>query len=161
MGHIVTECGDGIHGEDQCQWDNWLKVMFEANVTYGDGRGTTGCSGVLGRGRGRGRVPGEPNVSKATDMDWGSVGGGATGQGARKRPRGGNNLIGASPGSVAQQVNLLEYGKGDNNLEKSQSSPQKEHALKRQKKVVNGVVVEELIGSATSGWRIKGSNETL
>jgi hypothetical protein len=84
-------------------------------------------------------------------MDWGSVGGGATGQGARKRPRGGNNLIGASPGSVAQQVNLLEYGKGDNNLEKSQSSPQKEHALKRQKKVVNGVVVEELIGSATSG----------
>jgi hypothetical protein len=28
MGHVVTECGDGILEKDQYQWEEWLKVVF-------------------------------------------------------------------------------------------------------------------------------------
>ncbi|KAM0888857.1 hypothetical protein ACQ4PT_028072 [Festuca glaucescens] len=83
MGHIVTECGDGVHGKDQCQWGDWLEVIFEPNIPTGGGRGTTGRF-VFGRGRGV-HVPGEPNISEATDMDWGTEGSFSAGHGTRKR----------------------------------------------------------------------------
>jgi hypothetical protein len=47
---------------------------------------------------------------------------------------------------VAQQVNLLESGKGNTAAGIIQSSP-----IKRHKKVVDGVEVDEFVGSATSG----------
>jgi hypothetical protein len=56
----------------------------------------------------------------------------------------------AKDGRVAQQVNLLENGSGGSNGGSSVTTPQKFQPPKRQRKVVNGVETEELIGSATS-----------
>jgi hypothetical protein len=151
IGHSVTECGDGVHEEEKCQWGEWIKVVFEPNNPPGGGRGSAGRSGLFGRRRGRGRVPGEPSDSEATNMDWGTVGSLGGGQGTRKRPVAGNNAAGAVAGTVAQQVNLLEYGKGNTNAVINQTSPQKVQPIKRQKKVVDGVEVDEIIESATSG----------
>ncbi|KAM0907655.1 hypothetical protein ACQ4PT_015966 [Festuca glaucescens] len=35
IGHIVTECGDGVHAKEECQWGEWLKwgsMFFPANA---------------------------------------------------------------------------------------------------------------------------------
>ena len=48
MGHEVTECGDGVHSRDKCEWGDWLRVPFALVVSRRDEmRG--------GRGHGRGR----------------------------------------------------------------------------------------------------------
>jgi hypothetical protein len=151
IGHSVTECGDGVHEEDKCQWGEWIKVIFEPNNPPGGGRGSAGRSGPFGRGRGGGRGSGEPHESEATDMDWGTVGSFGGREGTRKRPVAGNNAAGVAAGTVAQQVNILESGKGNISGGIPQSSPQKVQPIKRQKKVVDGVEVDELVGSATSG----------
>lgn len=43
MGHEVTECGDGVHTKESCQWGDWLRVPFTSMVSwredYGGGRG--------------------------------------------------------------------------------------------------------------------------
>jgi hypothetical protein len=31
IGHDVKECGDGVHEDDQCQWGDCLRVVFESN----------------------------------------------------------------------------------------------------------------------------------
>ena len=48
MGHEVTECGDGIHEINKCQWGGWLRVFF---LLILGGREDT----RRGRGRGGGR----------------------------------------------------------------------------------------------------------
>ncbi|KAM0897492.1 hypothetical protein ACQ4PT_022552 [Festuca glaucescens] len=125
IGHIVTECGDGVHPKDQCQWGEWLKIAFEPSFPSGGGRGGGNRGGFGSRGRGRGFAPGTPNVSESTDMDWGIVTTGPRGQGMRKRPMGYagtmNNrvepsIIPLAPRRVAQQVNLLEYGKDNSEV---------------------------------------------
>jgi hypothetical protein len=49
LGHDVTECGDGIHSKDSCEWGDWLRVPFVPMMGRDDPRGGGG------RGRGRGR----------------------------------------------------------------------------------------------------------
>ncbi|KAM0913024.1 hypothetical protein ACQ4PT_012401 [Festuca glaucescens] len=162
IGHIVTECGDGVHPKDQCQWGEWLKVAFEPSFPSGGGRGGGNRGGFGNRGRGRGVVPGTPNFSETTDMDWGTAATNPRGQGMRKRPMvyAGmmNNRVepstnSAAPGRVAHQVNLLEYGKdnagGGNQVDVP--STQKVQPPKRTKRVVDGVEIDENMGSATSG----------
>jgi hypothetical protein len=158
IGHDVKECGDGIHDDDQCQWGDWLRVMFEPNIQTGVGRGGGARGGFGARGRGRGR-PGEANGYETTDMvvvpdemDEDRMN--------RKRMSGSEGILKGSDipdsealakdGRVAQQVNLLENGSGGSNGGSSVTTPQKFQPPKRQRKVVNGVETEELIGSATS-----------
>jgi hypothetical protein len=62
----------------------------------------------------------------------------------------GSCQLNISEGRVHQQVHLLEYGTGGKEGETSVSTAQKVQAQKRQKKVVNGVEIDETIGSATS-----------
>jgi hypothetical protein len=158
MGHTVTECGDGIHGKEQCQWGDWLKVIFESSNPTGGGRGMAGRAGS-GRGRGRGFVPGKPNNSETTDMDWGAENPFSAGAGARKRLigvdgsvnlRARDNSLNSYLGKVAIQVQLLENGNAIENGEKSDTTPQKVQPPKRQRKVFNGEETEEFLGSATS-----------
>ncbi|KAM0921595.1 hypothetical protein ACQ4PT_006776 [Festuca glaucescens] len=162
IGHIVTECGDGVHPKDQCQWGEWLKVAFEPSFPSGGGRGGGNRGGFGNRGRGRGVVPGTPNFSETTDMDWGTAATDPRGQGMRKRPMvyAGmmNNRVepstnSAAPGRVAHQVNLLEYGKDNAGVgnQVDVPSPQKVQPPKRTKRVVDGVEIDENMGSATSG----------
>jgi hypothetical protein len=156
LGHVMTECGDGVHATDQCQWGDWLIVVYDQKPPTNGGRGTAGRTG-LGRGRGRGYVPGDLNLSEATDMDWGKDI--PPGLGTRKRliradgtvNMPGSGLPNTSEGRVQQQVHLLEYATGGKEGETPVSTPQKVQAQKRQKKVVNGVEINETIGSATSG----------
>jgi hypothetical protein len=56
----------------------------------------------------------------------------------------------AKDGRVAQQVNLLENGSVDNNGGSTVTTPQKVQQQKRQRKLVDGVEIEEMLGSATS-----------
>jgi hypothetical protein len=70
IGHVVTECGDGIHEPDKCHWGEWLKVIFEPGPSLGVGRGGGGRGGLSGRGgRGRGNPLGKPNFEEDSDMD--------------------------------------------------------------------------------------------
>jgi hypothetical protein len=62
----------------------------------------------------------------------------------------GLNSQSTNSGKVALQVHLLENGTASDNEEKSDTTPQKVQAPKRQRKVVNGEEIEEIIGSATS-----------
>jgi len=48
LGHEVTECGDGVHRRDKCEWGDWLRVPYAPLATGRDGGGR-------GHGRGRGR----------------------------------------------------------------------------------------------------------
>jgi hypothetical protein len=159
IGHDVKECGDGVHEDDQCHWGDWLRVVFESPNQTGAGRGGGGLrGGFSARGRGRGR-PGEANAFEKTDMvtvpeemDEDRLN--------RKRMSGSEGLLKGSnntmlegvtkDGRVAQQVNLLEYGGVENNGGSSATTPQKVQKPKRQRKVVDGVDTEELLGSATS-----------
>jgi hypothetical protein len=131
IGHSVTECGDGVHEEEKCQWGEWIKVVFEPNNPPRGGRGSAGRSGLFGRGKGGGRVPGEPHDSEAMDMDLGTGGSLVGNLGTKKRPVAGSNAAGAAAGTVAQQVNLLEAGVGNNAAGMIQSSPQKVQPLKK------------------------------
>jgi hypothetical protein len=57
MGHEVTECGDGVHEKNKCEWGDWLRVSFL--VALGgrdDNKCGRGRGGGRGRGRGRGQV---------------------------------------------------------------------------------------------------------
>jgi hypothetical protein len=51
---------------------------------------------------------------------------------------------------VAEKVNLLEFGKGVMRGDGLIPKPQKVQAPKRQKKLVNGVETDNIMGSATS-----------
>jgi hypothetical protein len=53
-------------------------------------------------------------------------------------------------GMVAEKVNLLEFGNAVTSGDGLISTPQKVQAPKRQKKVVNGVEIDNIMGSATS-----------
>jgi hypothetical protein len=131
-----------------------LKVVFEPNYPTGGGRDTAGGRTRVGRGRGRGYVPGEPNSSEVTDMDWGNEGSFTAGYGRRKRLIGADgivNMLGSgqtnvSEGRVVHQVNLLEYGTVGI---LGETTPQKVQAPKRQRKV-DGGEMEENLGSTTS-----------
>jgi hypothetical protein len=159
MGHEVMECGDGVHEEDQCQWGDWLKVVFEPSIPMEGGRGRGNRGGFGGRGRGRGRNPGDANEFEGSDMDIApdDVEGGRV---IRKRLIGSEGTLKGSEGAlinvppnsgrVAEKVNLLEFGKGVMTGDGLISTPQKVQAPKRQKKLVNGVEIDDMMGLATS-----------
>jgi hypothetical protein len=58
MGHVVEECGDGVHASESCEWGDWLKWNFyntgpwQASGRGGGDRGSRTSRGRGGRGRG-------------------------------------------------------------------------------------------------------------
>jgi hypothetical protein len=53
LGHEVSECGDGVHDVEACEWGDWLIVKFPSFVPNRTPRGRGGRGGRMG-GRGRG-----------------------------------------------------------------------------------------------------------
>ena len=73
VGHVVTECGDGIYKSEDCEWGNWLLVIFDrSGGRQGAGRGMgqngdgAGRGGGFGKGRGN---PGDHNPQEGLAMD--------------------------------------------------------------------------------------------
>jgi len=65
--HEVTECGDGVHSKESCQWGDWLRVPFLSLMPgREDVRG--GRGGGRGRGRGRGGGRGDSVQDDLEDM---------------------------------------------------------------------------------------------
>lgn len=55
MGRLVEECGDGIHGAETCDWEEWLLWNSEPLPSRPfDGRGAGSVGGLRGRMGGRG-----------------------------------------------------------------------------------------------------------
>lgn len=76
IGHVVTECGDGIHKPGECEWGSWLLVNFDEPAgRTGGGRGQHNDSNMFGWGGGFGRGrgnPGDPISAKepACNLIW-------------------------------------------------------------------------------------------
>lgn len=145
MGHLVTECGDGIHDPDKCEWGEWLLVNFEEARDRGvAGRGFS-RDASMGRGDGGGRgggVPGDPNPQEHEDMDLGDLPPGNTiVPQARKRliTQDGRINTTADPaaippaGFVTDKVLLIENTGGEQVDKSLLSTPQKIHDNKRLK----------------------------
>jgi hypothetical protein len=68
IGHGVTECGDGVHRKESCQWGDWLRVPFLSLMPgREDARG--GRGGGRGRRRGRGGGRGDSVQDDTEDME--------------------------------------------------------------------------------------------
>ena len=67
MGHEVSECGDGRHPAEKCEWGDWLRVPFMAMSVIRDDRGARGRGRGRGQGRGAGRGSGVEDAFE--DMD--------------------------------------------------------------------------------------------
>jgi hypothetical protein len=133
-----------------------LKVVFEPNIPIGAGRGGGNRGGFGGRGREKGRNPGDANEFENSDMDIVPNVGLEGDRVIHKRLSGseGSDSVSVNVltkiGRVAEQVNLLEYGNGVISGESPISTPQKVTPPKQQKKVMNGGESEDVIGSVTS-----------
>ena len=47
MGHEMTECSDGVHPKESCQWGDWLLANFNQNAGgRGEGRDTRTRGGM-------------------------------------------------------------------------------------------------------------------
>ncbi|KAI5018514.1 hypothetical protein ZWY2020_043402 [Hordeum vulgare] len=55
MGHVVEDCGDGVHKPSTCEWGDWLQWNNEPVSGAGGGRGGSGFIFERGRGSGSGR----------------------------------------------------------------------------------------------------------
>ncbi|XBI35718.1 hypothetical protein VPH35_121373 [Triticum aestivum] len=147
IGHEVTECGDGIHTPESCEWGEWLLVLFDNGGGRGNnniprGRGNMGRGG--GRGGGRGN-PGDPNEQEAADMHLGDT----IIPTARKRLIGqdGTPVSTSSTGHVTEKVLLIENN-SKRVVDKSQLiTPQKIHDNKRLRA---GTEMENQHGSSSS-----------
>ena len=92
IGHLTTECGDGVHMPEECEWGDWLHVNYDNNTDFGgtSSRGRGCGAGFPGRGDGFGRGrgnPDEPNKEEGRDIDLSAanvLGASATAPGARK-----------------------------------------------------------------------------
>ncbi|XBI38444.1 hypothetical protein VPH35_123455 [Triticum aestivum] len=147
IGHVVTECGDGIHRPEECEWGEWLLVNFDAPNDRGRGSGRE--ERTAGDGRGfdrRDRNPREQNLNEDKDMEMDSNQG-AVIPSARKRLIGQDGKVNSPnvgtswlpgtppppPGFVNDKVQLLE-GNGSETIDKStMSTPQKIHDPKRRR----------------------------
>ena len=93
----MTECGDGVHPKESCQWGDWLRVPFMPLMVGREDRGGRGRARGRGRGRGGGRGDSEDDQSNYMDT---------TGE---------DEIDGDGSGRVAMQVSLLENsGHNDN-----------------------------------------------
>ena len=137
IGHEVTECGDGIHSPDKCEWGDWLLVQFDNSAGHGTsgaprGGGSMGRGGGFGRGRGN---PGDPNLQESEDMELEN----AVIPLAHKRliSQDGMVVINTSTmppgGFVNDKVNLFENVNREPVDKSLLSMPQKVHDNKRQK----------------------------
>lgn len=152
MGHLVTECGDGIHDPGECEWGEWLLVNFEEQkdrgaASRGAPRGTAG-SDTNKRGDRNNGKPGDANPNEQESMDVGEENsqlGNTVTLSARKRLISQDGKINskadpaATPpaGFVTDKVLLLE-NTSEEQIDKSQmSTPQKIHDHKRLKAVVS------------------------
>jgi hypothetical protein len=113
LGHDVTECGDGIHNKDSCEWGDWLRVPFVPMMGRDDPRGGGGRGRGKGRGQGGGRGAGVED--EIDDMD--------TSLEYDEAETAANEL-----GQVAMQTNLLEPPQKDATI-----SPIKEQEKKKAK----------------------------
>jgi hypothetical protein len=159
LGHVVTECGDGIHEDDKCDWGDFLRVMFEPNIPPGPARPGGNRGGFAGRGRGRMRYPGEANEAELVDMEVETDGDPTGNRGTRKRIIRSDGTVNTREvvppmiprqGIVANQVNLLENGTGSYREEGPLSTPQKFQQPKRQRHVIDRIEATTDLGSATS-----------
>lgn len=152
----MTECGDGIHSPESCEWGDWLLVQFDNGGGHGNsnvprGGGSMGRGGGFGRGRGN---PGDPNDRETEDMDLGD----AIIPMARKRLIGqdGSVLTPAMStppaGYVHEKVNLIENVNKEPVDKNLLSTPQKVHDSKRLKEGSGMVNNTESSPSATSLW---------
>lgn len=56
IGHVVTECGDGLDKPEDCEWSDWLVANFgNTNNTGPTGRGRSRGGGYAGHGGGFGQ----------------------------------------------------------------------------------------------------------
>lgn len=171
VGHVVTECGDGLHKPEECEWGDWLLVNFETADSGGQaGRGRGRDNGPAGRGggfgRGRNNNPGEPNEQENNDMDLGGSGGLGSNQivpSARKRLVGPDGTflkdtaVIPSVGVVAEKVLQIENRPVIPVDKSTMSTPQKVQEAKRQRTfedgglVIGGEPVDTNMESATLG----------
>ena len=105
IGHDVTECGDGIHSKESCEWGDWLRVPFLPVVSGRDEPHGGGSRGH-GRGRGRGGGQGDGVDDEVEDMDT-SLEDDEDPDNLLSRKREG--IDGDGAGRVAMPVNLLEH----------------------------------------------------
>lgn len=69
MGHIVEECGDGVHDPTECEWGEWLLWNFANSVSRpnaGRGGGRRESGGDRGRNSGGRRDEAEEEWGEAT-----------------------------------------------------------------------------------------------
>jgi len=116
MGHEVTECGDGIHSRETCEWGDWLRVQFMPTVP---GRDDT--RGGRGRGHGRGGGRGDGAEDAYEDME--------TYQRDDE-----NSADSQGTGRVAMQVTLLEH----QDQKEAAISPLQEQEKKRPRRSEGG-----------------------
>ncbi|XBI55638.1 hypothetical protein VPH35_037413 [Triticum aestivum] len=146
IGHLVTECGDGLHHPEDCEWGDWLLVNYDdPSGGSGSGRGRANMGRPRGRDGGLDREqvdPEDPNPKGQNDMelDRRMNNQGAVVPMAKKRligddgsvtSNGGREVLTPPPGFVNERVGLLESGRSDR-VDKSQmSTPEKIHDPKR------------------------------
>ena len=149
IGHTVTECGDGIHKPEQCEWGEWLLVNFDNSgdrggpgMSFGRGGATTGRGAGFGRGRG---AAGEANQHDNMDLDPRANHehlGGDTMHSARQRLIGQDGTVNKErvsgtyappPGFVSDKVYLLENIATEPVDKNLLSTPEKIQDQKRQR----------------------------
>ena len=105
----MTECRDGLHKKEDCQWGDWLLANFNQNAGgRGEGRDarTRGGMAWCGRGRGSGRNNGKEVDTEDMEVYEEDVDGSNRDSLRRKRDvsESGNS------GTVVGKVQLLENG---------------------------------------------------
>ena len=181
IGHLVTECGDGTHGAEDCEWGNWMMVKFDypshrPGYGRGGGRGSGRGGEMWNRGRGfgddrntapRGAGRGNdgdlnPQESVSMDMERGDdLQGKDVVPFARKRlisQDGTVNIVANSSmapplGFVTDQVLLIEHIGGGQIDKTHMSTPQKLHDNKRLKANMSESTEELAVSSSGEGRR--------
>ncbi|KAF7100489.1 hypothetical protein CFC21_102001 [Triticum aestivum] len=138
IGHEVTECGDGVHNPEDCDWGDWLLVQYDNSNNNGQG---------VPRGGGNMRSGGVPGGNRSDLKDHGSQEpmnldpGSMIAPMARKRLINGDDTASTNPGGavapppgfVNNKVNLIEYGSVEAVDKSKVSTPEKVQVQKRLK----------------------------
>ena len=179
IGHLVTECGDGTHRAEDCEWGNCSIVKFDdpsggPGYGRGGGRGSGRGGEMWNRGRGfdvdRNQAPrsaGRGNVDDLNPQESESM---ETERGddpqgkdvvsfARKRlisqdgtvNTAANSSMAPPPGFVSDQVLLIEHTGGSQIDKTLMSTPQKIHDNKRLKANMSASTEQSAASSSGEG----------